>query len=417
MRVIKRDGRIEDFNSLKIESALIRANRNSNNPIDERAITVAYKNIIKEIRGLKKKEIAIEEIQDIIVKYLDTHYGDLGKNYEDYRKKRATIRDAKVNGTYYKTIMELIDNVSNDTSKENSNKDATQIHVIRDLVAGETSKKLYREIVMPTMLKELHDKGVIHVHDCDYRLQKGITNCELTNLEDVLQKGTMMNDIKIDPPKSLRTACTLASQVITNVSSNTYGGQTISISHLAPFVEVSRRKIYSSLKKLHPNRFSFVPFFGKYWEKKLEKKITKETDYWLNKEIKESIQTLLYQLNTIYSSNGQSPFITLFLYPDENPQYKEETMVLCKEILRQRILGMKGKNGEYISPTFPKLVTVLTETMLDKEHSDYEFSKLCAECVSKRMVPDFLSEKKIKEFKEGNVIPPMGKCKCSSCKI
>ena len=237
---------------------------------------------------------------------------------------------------------------------------------------------------MPAKLKELHDKGVIHVHDCDYRLQKGITNCELQNLEDVLNNGTVMNGKLIERPHSLQTACTIASQVITAVSSSTYGGQTITLTHLAPFIEESRKQ-YA--------------------------KITSDSDVTnklLDREIKGAIQTLLYQLNTMASTNGQSPFITLFLYPNENPKYKEETMILCKEVLRQRIEGMKSPSGHPINPTFPKLVVAITESMLDETHPDYEFTKLCAECVCKRMVPDFISEKNIKVIKEGCVIPPMG---------
>lgn len=385
MNVIKRDGREESFNFSKVSNAIVKANSSLENPYDEALIETVLSKIDYRIKAWTEDTIEIEEIQNLVIHYLKKYCKRLAKHYSIYREERAKIRDAKENGKYYDTILELVNGVPNDTSKENSNKDASQINVIRDLVAGETSKKLYREVVMPAKLKELHDKGVLHVHDCDYRLQKGITNCELTNLEDVLNNGTVMNGKLIERPHSLQTACTIASQVITAVSSSTYGGQTITMTHLAPFISESRKQYEA---------------------------ITSDEDTvnkLLRKEIKGAIQTLLYQLNTMASTNGQSPFITLFLYPDENPEYREDTMILCKEVLRQRIEGMKSPSGHRINPTFPKLVVAITESMLDETHSDYEFTKLCAECVCKRMVPDFISEKNIKAIKEGCVIPPINK--------
>lgn len=384
MNVIKRDGREESFNFSKVSNAIVKANSSLENPYDEALIETVLSKIDYRIKAWTEDTIEIEEIQNLVIHYLKKYCKRLAKHYSIYREERAKIRDAKENGRYYDTILELVNGVPNDTSKENSNKDASQINVIRDLVAGETSKKLYREVVMPAKLKELHDKGILHVHDCDYRLQKGITNCELTNLEDVLNNGTVMNGKLIERPHSLQTACTIASQVITAVSSSTYGGQTITMTHLAPFIEESRKQ----------------------YEKITSDKDT--IDKLLRREIKGAIQTLLYQLNTMASTNGQSPFITLFLYPDENPKYREYTMTLCKEVLRQRIEGMKSPSGHSINPTFPKLVVAITESMLDETHPDYEFTKLCAECVCKRMVPDFISEKNIKAIKEGCVIPPMG---------
>ena len=384
MNVIKRDGREESFNFSKVSNAIVKANSSLENPYDETLIETVLSKIDYRIKALTEDTIEIEEIQNLVIHYLKKYCKRLAKHYSIYREERAKIRDAKENGKYYDTILELVNGVPNDTSKENSNKDASQINVIRDLVAGETSKKLYREVVMPAKLKELHDKGVLHVHDCDYRLQKGITNCELTNLEDVLNNGTVMSGKLIERPHSLQTACTIASQVITAVSSSTYGGQTITMTHLAPFIEESRKQY---------------------------EKITSDEstiNKLLNREIKSAIQTLLYQLNTMISTNGQSPFITLFLYSDENPEYREDTMTLCKEVLRQRIEGMKSPSGHRINPTFPKLVVTITESMLDENHPDYDFTKLSAECVCMRMVPDFISEKNIKAIKEGCVIPPMG---------
>ena len=408
MNVIKRDGREESFNFSKVSNAVVKANSSLENPYDEALIETVLSKIDYRIKTWTKDTIEIEEIQDLVIHYLKKYCKRLAKHYSIYREKRAKIRDVKENGKYYDTILELINGIPNDTSKENSNKDASQINVIRDLMAGETSKKLYREI-MPAKLKELHDKGILHVHDCDYRLQKGITNCELTNLEDVLNNGTVMSGKLIERPHSLQTACTIASQVITAVSSSTYGGQTITMTHLAPYVDISRVRLYNKHKQWQSFKWLHkLPFIGKYIEKKREIKLLAKRDYDLRQEVKGAIQTLLYQLNTMVSTNGQSPFITLFLYPDENPEYREDTMTLCKEVLRQRIEGMKSPSGHRINPTFPKLVLTITESMLDENHPDYEFTKLCAECVCKRMVPDFISEKNIKAIKEGCVVPPMG---------
>lgn len=387
--IIKRDGRKEEFDFDKIIRAIISANITLQEPCDSETIVTILDELREKLDCLTREEIDVETIQDFIVYRINNHNKTLAEHYNNYRNERTKIRDAKINGNYYDTILELVNGKQNDTSKENSNKDSSQIYVVRDLIAGETSKKLYRENVMSKKLKELHDKGIIHVHDCDYRLQKGITNCELTNIKDMLEHGTVINNKFIEPPKSLHTACTVTSQIIACISSSTYGGQTISISHLAPFIKTSKLR-YEKLLKDN----------GCYSEAVV--------DVLLKKEIENSIQTLLYQLNTLQCTNGQSPFITLFLYPYENPIYKNETMILCKEILKQRIKGMKGKNGNYINPTFPKFVVAITETMLHDTHKDYEFTKLCAECVSKRMVPDFISVKNIKKIKDGLVIPPMG---------
>lgn len=382
MEVIKRDGRKEQFDEKKIKLAISKCYLANEEVPDEEQIN----KIISEIENLGK-DLSVEEIQDFIINDLDDL--DISKAYKEYRDHRNKIRDFKLNQKFYTTVTELVDRKQNEASKENSNKDATQIHVIRDLIAGETSRKLYNELIMPNKLRELHEKGVLHVHDTDYRLQQNETNCELSDLKEVLTNGTVMNGKFIEPPKSLRTACTIASQVITAVSSSTYGGQTITMTHLAPFVKVSRHKLIYKLAKLGITD-------------------SKVVDAFLQDEIKDSIQTLLYQLNTISCTNGQSPFITLFLYPDEDLEYKKETLLLCNEVIRQRIEGMKAPSGHIISPTFPKLVVCLTDKMFVEGTSDYEFAQLCAKCVTKRMVPDFISEKNMKALKEGCVIPPMG---------
>lgn len=402
MVIIKRDGRKEQFNENKIRKAISKCYLANDEIPDESQIN----KIITNIKNIDR-ELSVEEIQNFIINDLEDL--DIAKSYEEYRNHRNKIRDFKLNQKFYKAVTELVDRKPNDASKENSNKDATQIHVIRDLMAGETSRKLYSELIMPDKLRELHEKGILHVHDTDYRLQQNESNCELTDLKNALSKGTVMNGKFIEPPKSLRTACTVASQIITAVSSSTYGGQTITMSHLAPFVEVSRVKLYNKYKRWQSFKWLHkLPFIGKYIEKKREISLLAKRDYDLKQEIKDSIQTLLYQLNTISCTNGQSPFITLFLYLDEDPKCKNDTLLLCKEVLYQRIKGMKAPSGHIISPTFPKLVVCLTDKMFTEGTPDYEFAKLCARCVTKRMVPDFISEKNMKALKEGCVIPPMG---------
>lgn len=383
MIVIKRDGRKEQFDENKIKQAISKCYLANDELPDETQIN----KIVLEIKNLTD-ELTVEEIQDFIINDLEDL--DIAQSYKEYREQRNKIRDFKINQKFYDTVTELVDRKQNEASKENSNKDATQIHVIRDLIAGETSRKLYNELIMPEKLRELHEKGVLHVHDTDYRLQQNETNCELSDLENALDNGTVMNGKFIEPPKSLRTACTVASQIITAVSSSTYGGQTITMSHLAKYVKVSKEKITKKMAKLGITDPSVVNAL-------------------LQDEIKDSIQTLLYQLNTISCTNGQSPFITLFLYLDEKPEYKNETLMLCKEVIKQRIEGMKSPSGHIISPTFPKLVVCLTDKMFIEGTPDYEFAKLCAKCVTKRMVPDFISEKNMKALKEGCVIPPINK--------
>lgn len=386
MNVIKRDGRKEPFNFEKVISAVTRCNEalDADKRYTFEQISVPITKIKSWCDSQVSDDIEIEKIQNQVVFYLKKYCKRLAKHYSLYRAERAKIRDAKQNGKFYDTVLELVNGVSNETSKENSNKDASQINVIRDLIAGETSKKLFRETVMPSKLKELHDKGVLHVHDCDYRLMKGITNCGLLNMKDILENGTVINGKLIETPHSLQTACTIASQVMAAVSSSQYGGQTMTMTHLSPFIERSRKA---------------------YEEITTDKEVVEKL---LKKEIKGAIQTLLYQLNTISSTNGQAPFATLFLYLDEDPKYKEETKILCEEVLRQRIQGMKSPSGQWINPTFPKLVVGVTETMLDENHPDYEFTKLCAECTAKRMVPDYISVKNMKLLKEGCAVPPMG---------
>ena len=382
MEVIKRDGRKEQFDEKKIIKAISKCYIANEEFPDETQINEIV-SIIKNIN----KDLTVEEIQDLIIENLDDL--TIANSYKEYREKRSRIRDSNINKLYYDTILELVKGEQNDTSKENSNKNAKQINVMRDLIAGETCKKLYKETQLPKELAELHSKGVIHYHDMDYRLMQGITNCGLLNLKDALENGTVINGKLIEKPNSLKTAITIATQIICAVGSSQYGGQTITMSHLAPFVVASRNRIKNLLERANS------------YSKELEEVL-------LNQEIKDSIQTLHYQLNTLSTTNGQSPFITIFCYVDEIPEYREETSLLTAELFRQRLAGMKSPSGHTINPTFPKVVYVLTNNNLNENHPDFELTKLAAKCTCKRMVPDYMSEKKAKEYKNGCVIPPMG---------
>jgi len=387
MEVIKRDGRTQDFDVNKIKFA-----------IEKAGVIEGTDEVIKAILDILVQkygadaQVPIEDLQDIIVKALRKNHRKQAKLYKEYADNRTKIRDSKINNSYYNRIFELINGVSNDTSTENSNKDAKQMHVIRDLIAGELSKKMYREHVMPAKLMDLHDKGIIHVHDCDYRLQPAMSNCGLVNLEDVLQHGTVKNGKMIEKPHSLRTAANIATQVVAAVGSSQYGGITFTMTHLAPFVKISSDRIFKRLKSLGLDN----------------KTLNTLHDKMLTEEIEESIQTINYQLNTMSTTNGQSPFITIFCYADEDPKYKKETVLLIEELFKQRIKGMKSPSGHVINPTFPKIVYVLTESNLDPKSEDFKTTYLAAQCTCKRMVPDYMSEKKAKEYKEGCVIPPMG---------
>lgn len=387
--VIKRDGRKEDFNPYKIENAInkcLKCNHKQLNP------TIATF-IGNAIQSLDKEEIDVEEIQDLVVKILSQMNPSIAHSYQQYRIKRTKIRDTNTNGKYYETIVELATGVPNEISTENGNKDATQFNVMRDLIAGETCKKIYKETIMSPYLLELHNKGVLHIHDLDYRLMKGMLNCCLLELDDMLQNGTVLNGKRINKPHSLRTAVTIATQIILGVSSLQYGGISITTSHLAPFVRISKNSYETFL--------SSFPYISKTDKERMVKEM-------LNKEIKDSIQTLLYQLNSMHSSNGQSPFITIFCYIHENEEYLEENVTLIKELLKQRIKGMEGPNGNNINPAFPKIIYVLDEDNINPNTKYYDVTKLAAECTCKRMVPDYISAKIMKKYKEGNVFPSMG---------
>jgi ribonucleoside-triphosphate reductase len=384
--VIKRDGSKVKWDSNKIVNAVRKAFESCK---EEDKFN---ENEFKEFaNSFTANTIDIESIQDAVEYYLIGNYPNIAKAYIIYRKERAKIRDFKYNKTYYNTVLGLLNGETNDVSKENANKDPKQFFTMRDLVAGETCKKIYKDFIMDSKLLELHNKGIIHVHDTDYRAMKGMTNCCLINLKDMLINGTCVQGKRIHNIHSLIVASNVTTQIIAAVGSSQYGGITIDISHLSPFIERSKIKYRDIFKELDG------PIQEKY------------VNAFIKKEIVDSIQLIQYQLNTLTTTNGQSPFITIACNTNgQDDEYPEYTAMLIEELLKQRIKGMEGPNGNNINPSFPKIVYILTENNIKEGTKYYYLTKLAAECTAKRMVPDYMSEKICKQYKEGRVIPPMG---------
>ena len=333
-------------------------------------------------------EIPIETIQDMVEKELMDIDKDVAKAYITYRYKRHLVRESN---TTDKSILELIDGTSDYWNNENSNKNATLVTTQRDYLAGITSTDITKRFLLPPDVVEAHEQGLIHFHDADYFAQHS-NNCCLVNLEDMLQNGTMINGVKIDKPHRLITATTISTQIITAVASSQYGGTSITLTHLAPFVGDS-----------------YYYHLNKYKERGLDD--VESADFArldTKKEIEDSVQTFNYQINSMSTTNGQTPFLTVFMYLGETDEYKDELASLIIEFLKQRILGMKNENGVYVTPAFPKLIYVLEEDNISENSKYWDITVLAAKCSAKRLVPDYISEKKIKEYKEGNCFPSMG---------
>ena len=331
--------------------------------------------------NLKKKKIyTVEEIQDVVERTLmKSKYKDVAKAYIVYRNNRTLARGSITD----KDVMELLGNKSEYWTSENSNKDSKVVTVQRDYLAGITSTDIARRFLLPPEVCKAHDEGIIHQHDMDYMAQKALHNCCLCNLEDMLNFGTVINGVAIDAQKRLSTAVTVATQIITAVSSSQYGGITITLTHLAPFVRKSYEIYYDKYKKRGFN----------------EEDTIKWAEEDLKKEIKDSVQTFNYQINSMSTTNGQAPFLTVYMYINEDKEYEKETALLIEEFLKQRIKGMKNEKGVYITPAFPKLIYVLDENNI-KENSPYwNLTVLAAKCTAKRMVPDYISAKKMREYK------------------
>ncbi len=393
MKIIKRDGHMVDYCPEKIEKAILKANLEVEE--EDQASSTQIKNIIKYIEKLGKKRMLVEDIQDIIeMKLMSIGKYTLAKKYITYRYTRELVRRSNTTDL---AIKELIDGESEYWNTENSNKNAKVVTTQRDYLAGITSTDITRRFLLPEDIVQAHDDGIIHFHDADYFAQNALHNCDLINLDDMLQNGTNINGVMIEKPHRFLTAMTIATQLITAVSSSQYGGATITLTHLAPFV-----------------RESYNRFLKKYKDRKFSKadceKYAKED---LAKEINDGVQTFQYQINSMTTTNGQAPFLSVCMYLGETTEYKEELAMIIEEVLKQRIEGMKNEKGVYITPAFPKLLYVLEEDNMHEDSKYWYLTKLAAECTAKRMVPDYISEKVMKQVKidkngNGQCYPCMG---------
>ena len=390
MKVIKRDGSTVDFDRSKIALAITKAN----NAVDEpyRITDDQIEEIVCEIEKVHRQRVLVEDIQDMVEsRLMAAGKYELAKTYIIYRYNRALVRKAN---TTDESILTLIKNSNKDLMEENSNKNAVMAATQRDLIAGEVSKDLTKRILLPEHISKAHDEGAIHFHDADYFLQP-IFNCCLINIGDMLDNGTVMNGKLIESPKSFQVACTIMTQIIASVACGQYGGQSVDISHLGKYLRRSREKFVRQLTEQ----------FGETLDAETINKIVTQR---LNDELKSGVQTIQYQINTLMTTNGQSPFVTLFLNLKQGDEYIEENAMIIEEILRQRYEGIKNECGVYVTPAFPKLIYVLDEhNCLKGGKYDY-ITRLAVKCSAKRLYPDYISAKKMRENYENNVFSPMG---------
>ena len=390
MKVIKRDGRAVDYDRAKIQVAIEKANTEVKPR--ERASKEDIKKIIEYIEELNKKRMLVEDIQDIIEeKLMEIEKYELAKKYIVYRYTRALVRKQN---TTDETILGIIRNDNKELAEENSNKNTLLASTQRDYIAGEVSRDLTKRLLLPEKIAKADAEGILHFHDADYFVQP-IFNCCLINIEDMLDNGTVMNGKMIESPKSFQVACTVTTQIIAAVASNQYGGQSVDLIHLGKYL----RKSYNKFKKEIETKYK-----GKVSDDIIEDLV----DTRLKSELKAGVQTIQYQINTLMTTNGQSPFVTLFLHLEEGDPYIKENAMIIEEVLRQRYEGIKNEAGVYVTPAFPKLVYVLDEfNSLKGGKYDY-LTKLAVKCSAKRMYPDYISAKKMRENYEGNVFSPMG---------
>ena len=393
MQVVKRNGNIVDFDPSKIAGAIQKANETVKEK--ERASKKEIQEIVDYIKGINKNRILVEDIQDLVEeKLMDFKHFELAKKYIIYRYTRALVRKSN---TTDQSIKELIDGENEYWNTENSNKNARIVTTQRDYLAGITSTDITRRFLLPEDIVKAHDEGIIHFHDADYFAQNALHNCDLINLEDMLQNGTNINGVMIEKPHKFLTAMTIATQIITAVTSSQYGGATVTMTHLAPFV-----------------RESYNRYLKKYRERKLsEEQCVQFAKEDVLREIKDGVQTFQYQVNSMTTTNGQAPFLSVCLYLGETEEYKEELALIIEEVLKQRIEGMKNEKGVFITPAFPKLLYVLEEDNIHKNSKYWYLTELAAKCTAKRMVPDYISEKIMKQLKidkngNGNCYPCMG---------
>lgn len=395
MNVIKRNGEIVPFNKKKIEIAVGKAFLE----VEGKSNDIYCEKIADELEKIysTSEKVSVEEIQDAVEKCLIAYgFQDVAVAYIKYRYRRQLVRESN---TTDKTILELIEDDNDYWKYENSNKNSKLVTVQRDYLAGITSTDISKRFLLPKDIVDAHEQGIIHFHDIDYFAQHSLSNCELINLEDMLQNGTVINNVRIDRPHRFITACTIATQFILAVTSSTYGGCTITLSHLAPFV-----------------RESYNKFLDKYFSRGLSEEQSKTFALEdTKKEISDGVQTFNYQVNSMTNTNGQSPFLSVCMYLGETKEYKQELAWIIEEFLKQRILGFKNEQGVYITPAFPKLLYVLEEDNIHEDSPYWYLTKLAAKCTAKRMVPDYISEKvmkanKINKYGVGDCFPCIKAC-------
>jgi ribonucleoside-triphosphate reductase len=402
LKVIKRSGEEVIFNISKIENAVAKANKATphNQMSDEMVKRIAYE--VAEACEKLKRSPNVEEIQDMVEsQIMEEGYFNVAKNYITYRYERALVR--KANSTDQQ-IMSLLERNNEEVKQENSNKNPLVNSVQRDYMAGEVSKDITKRFLLPHDIIEAHENGIIHFHDSDYYAQH-MHNCCLVNLEDMLQNGTVISETMIEKPHSFSTACNIATQIIAQVASSQYGGQSITLSHLAPFVQASRLKARKEVAEE-------MEAMGLDLN---EEKINQMAEMRVSREIEKGVQTIQYQVITLMTTNGQAPFVTVFMYLNEveDEQTRHDLAMIIEEMLRQRIVGVKNEKGVYITPAFPKLIYVLEENNIHPDSEYYYLTKLAAKCTAKRMVPDYISEKMMTKLKvdkndEGHCYPCMG---------
>ena len=403
MKIIKRSGTEEIFDVSKILIAIRKANDEV--PAGERLSEEQIQRIVTEIEhhcATMKRSLSVEEIQDLVENHIMKEAAfSVARKYITYRYQRALIR--KSNSTD-EQILSLLEHNNEEVKQENSNKNPTVNSVQRDYMAGEVSKDITRRFLLSKEIVDAHEQGIIHFHDSDYFAQR-MHNCCLVNLEDMLQNGTVISETMIEKPKSFSTACNIATQAIAQIASSQYGGQSISLAHLAPFVQISREKFRTEVAEEFKTAGIEID----------AEKVNEIAEMRVKNEIKRGVQMIQYQVITLMTTNGQAPFVTVFMYLNEVPEgsLRDDLAMITEEVLRQRIQGVKNENGVYITPAFPKLIYVLDEDNVSEGAKYWELTKLAAECTSKRLVPDYISEKKMLELKkdangDGHCYPCMG---------
>ena len=386
-KVIKRNGSIKSFDVTKIEKAIIKTMKYEQGISNDSLAHTIAQEIQEQFKN--KSQVTIYEIEDaVFYKLLKYKEEILAKSYTEFKAIQSFKRQSN---TTDKSILSLLNRTNEDVMKENSNKDAVLASTQRDLVAGETSKDLARRKLLPAHIVKAHDDGVLHYHDMDYAMQK-IFNCCLVNIKDMLDNGTVINGKMVESPKSFQTACTILTQIIAQISSGQYGGQSVNIKHLGKYLAKSKNKYYDMLKNVMSD----------------EAELNKAVDELTKKELKAGVQTIQYQINTLMTTNGQAPFVTLFLEIEEGHEYEQEIADIIREILIQRIQGIKNEKGVYVTPSFPKLVYVLDEHNAYERRKYYDITKIAAKCTAKRLYPDYISAKRMRQIYEGNVFSPMG---------